>query len=49
MIRYILRIFGALILATEFKLEFILKYFKFMEGTIGKGVFLVLYYFVIYI
>lgn len=31
-----------MILAAELRLDFILKYFRFLEGNIGKGWFLIL-------
>ncbi|CAI2384592.1 unnamed protein product [Moneuplotes crassus] len=34
--------FGALLLISEFNLEFIKKYFFFMKKTIGKGVFCII-------
>lgn len=35
-------IFGVLILTAEFRCEFILKYFRFLDGNMGKGFFLIL-------
>lgn len=35
-------IFALMIIAAEFRLDFILKYFRFLEGNIGKGWFLIL-------
>ncbi|CAD8176892.1 unnamed protein product [Paramecium octaurelia] len=34
-------LFALMILAAELRLDFILKYFRFLEGNIGKGWFLI--------
>lgn len=38
------RLFGVMILASEFTVQFFLKYFRFLDGACGKGLFLVLYW-----